>query len=384
MIEQMSIVIVDDNPLQLTLLEKTLKNLGATQIQAFNNGLEAAAWMANHKTDVLFCDLQMPEYDGIELLITLNQQGFEGKVIILSALESSVTASVRSMCSKFSFKVLAQITKPYDSSEIDQLLYNANTVEQPLPTSSPIRVADSDVLVALAEGQIVNYYQPFVDFQTEEIIGVEALARWIHPTYGVVSPAVFLPVIERCQLFHELFDGVFRNAIKDIQSGLLNCRVSLNVDNVNLQSDQFADEFLTTCREEGVSPEQFTVEITERDTYADSMAMFKNLSRLRINGVGVSIDDFGTGHSSLKKLSALPFNEIKIDRSFVQGVITEPKKSQIVYFICGLAQSLGINVVAEGVENEATWKTLKTYGVDICQGFYSYRPMSLQDFAAIK
>ncbi|CAH0529979.1 EAL domain-containing response regulator [Vibrio hippocampi] len=384
MIEQMSIVLIDDNPLQLTLLERTLRHLGVVQIQTFNHGSDALAWIAKNKTDIVFCDLQMPEHDGIEVLTLLNQQAYSGHVIILSAMERSITAAVRSMCHAFSFKVIAGISKPYKVALIKQLLLSVTAVEKPAQKPQSVEVSESDVLVALAQGQIVNYYQPLVDFDSEEIIGVEALARWVHPQFGIVSPALFLPIIERCQLFHELFDNVFYHAIAHIRSGLINCHVSLNVDHVNLQNETFADEFLSTCWAHGVSPEQFTIEITERDTYSDSTVMFKNLSRLRINGVSVSIDDFGTGHSSLKKLSALPFNEIKIDRSFVQGLITEPKNCQIIRFVCSLAQALGISVVAEGVENETTWNTLKTYGIDICQGFYSYRPMSVQDLAAIQ
>jgi EAL domain-containing protein (putative c-di-GMP-specific phosphodiesterase class I) len=382
--ENANIVIVDDNLLQLTLLERTLRRKGAKNIRAFVNGYEAISWIAVHPTDILFCDLKMPEIDGIDMLISLNTQGFTGNVIILSAMEHSVTATVRAMCDTFKFNVIGQLTKPYEQEHLDSLLITpAKTQLAPIKFDN-VDVSEADVLLALAEGQIHNFYQPLVDFGTDKIVGVEALARWHHPQYGVLSPAVFMPIIDRCNLSLELFDTVFGNAINDIIDGHLAYQVSLNVEHSNLQFPRFSDEFLQRCLEHNVAPSQFTIEITERDSYHDSIELFRNLSKLRLNGVGVSIDDFGTGFSSLQKLSALPFNELKIDRSLVQGLINEPKKNQIVYFICALAKSLDINVVAEGVEDKATWNTLKTYGVNLCQGFYRYRPMSIGDLALIQ
>ncbi|MBM7035564.1 EAL domain-containing response regulator [Vibrio ulleungensis] len=381
--EHASIVIVDDNLLQLTLLERTLKRKGASTVHGFVSGYDALSWMAQHHADILFCDLKMPEIDGIDMLIALDKQGFTGNVVILSAMEQSVTATVRAMCDNFGFNVIGQLTKPYEQQQLDSFLALPTQILQTPQKADNVIVSEADLLIALAEGQIQNFYQPLVDFDSNIIVGVEALARWHHPQFGVLSPAVFMPIIERCNLSLELFDTVFGNAITDIQEGQLAYQVSLNVEHSNLQFARFSDEFLARCLEHDIAPSKFTIEITEGDSYHDSVELFRNLSKLRLNGVGVSIDDFGTGFSSLQKLSALPFNEIKIDRSFVQGLINEPKKNQIVYFICALAKSLDINVVAEGVEDKATWNTLKNYGVNVCQGFYRYRPMPIQDLALI-
>jgi EAL domain-containing protein (putative c-di-GMP-specific phosphodiesterase class I) len=383
MLNKLSIAVVEDNPLQLILLERTLRKLGVGNIHTFDNGLEAVSWTAYHQVDTLLCDLQMPEMDGIDMLISLNEQGFKGNVILLSAMDHSVITAVRTMCDPFGFNVVGQLSKPYNNDELSNLLAVSIPSTTKQATSQRANVTEADFLVALAEGQIQNYYQPLVDFNSNNIIGVEALARWVHPTQGMLSPAVFMPIVERCSLSNELFDTVFGNAIADIKQRQLDCKVSLNVDHYNLKREQFSDDFLSRCNSQDIDPKRFTIEITETDTYSDSVELYRNLSKLRINGIGVSIDDFGTGHSSLKKLSVLPFNEIKIDRSFVQGLINEPKKNQIIYFICALAKSLSINIVAEGVEDKATWSTLKTYGVDVCQGFYHYRPMSISDLATL-
>ncbi|CAK3513355.1 EAL domain-containing response regulator [Vibrio crassostreae] len=387
MLENLSVVIVEDNPLQLVLLERTLQNLGVQKVQSFDNGLEALSWFASHHVDTLVCDLQMPELDGIDLLISLNEQEFKGNVVILSGMESSVTTTVKAMCNTFSFNVVGQISKLHPrhlSEQLSNLLSLTTQISTQPVAQKTVVVSEADFLVALAQGQIINYYQPLIDFNSNDIVGVEALARWEHPIHGVLPPALFMPIVERCDLSNELFDTVFGNAIIDIQQSNLTYRVSLNVDHTNLKVEKFSDVFLARCFHQEVAPTQFAIEITETDSYKDSIALYRNLSKLRINGVGVSIDDFGVGHSSLKKLSMLPFNQIKIDRSFVKDLIFEPKKNQIVQFICGLAKSLAINVVVEGVEDQSTWRILKSYGVDICQGFYHYKPMSIEDLVSLQ
>ncbi|EOB3584937.1 EAL domain-containing protein, partial [Vibrio vulnificus] len=135
---------------------------------------------------------------------------------------------------------------------------------------------------------------------------------------------------------------------------------------------------IAKCLENRVEPSVFTIEITENTSFSNSVALYKNLAKLRLNGVNVSIDDFGTGHSSLEKLSLLPFNELKIDRSFVSEMEIDSKKQKIVNSICELAKSLNLKIVAEGVEKQSTWNMLKKYNIDVCQGYLFNKPMPIE------
>jgi len=244
--------------------------------------------------------------------------------------------------------------------------------------AQPIEVEDQEFLFALAEGRVKNYYQPLVDVQSGEVLGYEALARWNHPIYGVLPPHYFLPIVERCRLSGELFQAVLSNVIYDMKHRGLTQNVSINVDHENLEDTAFSHYFLQQCLESEIDPSQITIEITERDTFQTSASLYKNLLKLRMNGVTVSIDDFGTGSSTFEKLAQLPFNELKIDRSFVQGVECDIKKRNIVVAICALAKSLNIRLVAEGIEDEVTLQAIREYGIDLCQGFYIDKPMPLE------
>ncbi|WP_039988848.1 EAL domain-containing response regulator [Vibrio owensii] len=371
-------MVIDDHPLQITLLKQMLLRHDV-DVASFDDVDKAIAHAKSTNIDIIFCDLQMPNKDGIDMMEMLNQIGYRGKVVLVSAMELTIVTAVRAMCETFSFEVLGKLLKPYDESQVVEMLRRSGL--EPAKNThfqQDIYVQDQEFLFALAEGKVKNYYQPLADANSGEIIGYEALARWFHPIYGVLAPHNFLSIVERCHLSAELFDAVFSNALYDMKNRGLKQHVSLNVDHDNLEDAEFANQFIARCQEHGISPDRFTIEITERDTFQTSPALYKNLLKFRMNGVTISIDDFGTGSSSLEKLAQLPFNELKIDRSFVQGLVHDPKKKNIVLAICALAKSLNISVVAEGVEDEVTLEAMRQYTVDVCQGYYIDKPMPLE------
>lgn len=374
----LEIMIVDDHPIHLLLLKQSLTKLGCS-VTVFDNAIDACESVSSNHYDIIFCDVQMPVHDGIDMMFMLGDVGYKGSVVLISVVELTVISAIRAMCEGFPFEVLGIIEKPYTQKAIEEVLaLRVKPVSKSLIPKKPVEVSDGDFLIALAKGQIQNYYQPKVDFETGRLSGYEALARWVHPEYGVLAPDVFLSIVARCKLSSELFDIVLSNALADIKGNQLDKKIAINVDQFNLEDSEFAQNFITRCLEQGVNPSAFTIEITERDTYRNSMSLYKNLTKLRVNDVTVSIDDFGTGNSSLEKLAQLPFNEMKIDRSFVSGIKDDQKKKNIVLSICGLAKNLSIKLVAEGVEDRETWLLLKEYGVDVCQGYFVSKPLPLE------
>lgn len=374
----LNIMIVDDHPIHLILLKQLLTKLGC-KVTVFDNALEACESVTATNCDIIFCDIQMPVHDGIDMMFMLDEANYQGNVVLISSVELTVVSAIRAMCEGFPFDVLDIIEKPYTPKSIEDVLaMRLKSDNKGFPERKNIEVTDEEFLVALAKGQIHNYYQPKVDFEMETVTGYEALARWVHPKYGVLAPDAFLPIVERCQLSAELFDTVLKNALDDIQDHRLCKTIAINVDQFNLEDSNFAQTFIARCLERGVNPSSFIIEITERDTYRNSVSLYKNLTKLRVNDVTVSIDDFGTGNSTLEKLAQLPFNEMKIDRSFVFEIKDDQKKKNIVLSICGLAKNLGIKLVAEGVEDHETWSLLKEYGVEVCQGYFVSKPMPLE------
>ncbi len=373
-----SAMVIDDHPLQVTLLTHALRRHGV-DVESFHCVDEAIVRAKTTQFDVIFCDIMMPGRDGVDMMELLEQIHYTGKVVIVSAMDLTIISAVKAMCEDFSFEVIGKLQKPYDQVEvIDIFKKMQNDTQKKSMFSRAVDVEDQDFIRALSEGRVKNYYQPLVSTKSGEVLGYEALARWYHPIYGVLSPYHFLSIVERCNLSSELFDTVFSNVIYDIKNRGFNQKVSINVDHANLEDGLFASRFLQKCQDNEIDPEQITIEITERDTFHACASIYKNLLKLRMNGVTVSIDDFGTGSSTFEKLAQLPFNELKIDRSFVFGIDRDPKKRNIVIAIRALAKSLNIHVVAEGVEDEETLKVMREYGIDLCQGFYINKPMPLE------
>lgn len=372
------IVLLDDHLIQLKLLKRSLLALGAETVSCFDNVDEALAFVEIHSVDLIICDLSMPDKDGIDMLLMLNQLGFKGEVAIISAMDLPIIATVKSMCDGFSFDLIAEISKPFKAEVLQELVSHKRRVPPSVPQNR-YDVTDESFLIGLANGELCNYYQPQVELHTCTVIGVEALARWRHPTLGILTPDVFLPIVERCNLSCELLDIVVNNAFEDMKAGLLPRNVSINVDQFNLEQSCFADSLIERCNQSNIDPARLTIEITEEYAYKKNTSLFKNLAKLRINNINISIDDFGTGHSTLENLYALPFNEIKIDRSFVINCEQDTKKQQIIKFICNLASEFNTKVIAEGVETDECWKLLKEMNVDICQGYYISKPVPVDE-----
>jgi diguanylate cyclase (GGDEF)-like protein len=228
------------------------------------------------------------------------------------------------------------------------------------------------------------HYQPQVSMTTGMISGVEALVRWEHPVDGSIHPGAFLEVAEQTGLIRELGALVLEKACVDAVALLERRRpnaderftVSVNVSTVQLRDPSFARTVSVALAESGLPPDCLCLEITESAILGNSIRLESVLDRLRDLGVRFSIDDFGTGYSSLSYLQRLDLDELKIDRSFIVAM-DEPQGRHIVAAICGIADALELETVAEGVDDEAVVASLRRWGCDVVQGFLYFRPEPL-------
>lgn len=371
-------LVIDDHPLQLRLLKQMLSEQGVDTV-CYDNPIAALEQEDLEEFDVIFCDIQMPGIDGIDVLEKLNELHYTKGVILMSALENSILYATSAMCEKFSFEVVGTLDKPFIDEEVFELIDSiTNRSCRPKMLKNYVDVGDQEFLFALGDGRIKNYYQPIMEASSCRVIGYEALARWAHPIYGLLSPYYFLPIAERCNLSSELFRTVLGNVIKDIDRFAYDQTISINVEDVELEDPEFASKLIERCQMHEVDPSRLKIEISERSTTSSSATLYKNLLKLRLNGVTVSIDDFGIGFSSLDKLARLPFDELKIDRSLISGLDKDRKKNKIVNAVCGLAKSLGIKIVAEGIETIDTLHAIGKYDIDLYQGFYISKPMPVE------
>lgn len=241
-----------------------------------------------------------------------------------------------------------------------------------------------DLRRALAHDELDMYYQPKIHAPTGEITGAEALMRWQHPKLGMISPTVFIPIAERYGLIRALGNWLIDEVCRQIRAwrdGGLRMRVAINLSVHQLRQPDLVERIAFALKKHDVNPGLLTCEITESVAMEDTegtIAIFKRLTEL---GVSISIDDFGTGHSSLAYLRKLPTSELKIDRSFVLDLETSEDARKVASAVINLAKSLDLKVVAEGVETEGQNKILREFGCDQLQGFLFAKPMSAKALA---
>jgi diguanylate cyclase (GGDEF)-like protein len=231
---------------------------------------------------------------------------------------------------------------------------------------------------AISGGQLVLHFQPKASLRTGEIVGVEALVRWEHPTRGLVPPADFVPLVERSGLGRLLtleVIGLALRAERDWRAAGLAIPVAVNTSAATLLDVRFPDDVAELLERWDAPPGVLALELTEETIMTDPERAQDVLARLSELGIDLSLDDFGTGYSSLSMLKRLPVRELKIDRSFVMDLLDDPGDAAIVRSTVDLARNLGLRVVAEGVENAATWDLLAEWGCDLAQGYHLSRPV---------
>jgi diguanylate cyclase (GGDEF)-like protein len=236
----------------------------------------------------------------------------------------------------------------------------------------------ADLREALARGELALRYQPKIDAGSGQVTAAEALLGWLHPTRGPVSPAVFLPIAERYGLIDAIGEWIVEDACRQARAWRdagLRMRVAINLSALQLRDQTLVDRILAALRRHGVQPGQLTCEITESVAMSDAALARRSFERLGAAGIHVSIDDFGTGHSSLAYLRQLPVQELKIDRSFVTDLAHSADARAIVEAVLRMAHALGLKVVAEGVETERQHELLVQMGCDELQGYLYARPM---------
>jgi EAL domain-containing protein (putative c-di-GMP-specific phosphodiesterase class I)/nitrogen-specific signal transduction histidine kinase/ActR/RegA family two-component response regulator len=248
---------------------------------------------------------------------------------------------------------------------------------------SPDRVAlVADLRRAIERDELVLHYQPQVDVRTGGFVAVEALMRWPHPERGLLAPDTFIPLAEQTQLIRPLTRWAIGAALRQSvawQAAGLAIPVAVNLSAHDVQDPGLPEVVAELLAASGASANHLRLEITESSLLADPERARENLVALRALGIRIAIDDFGTGYSSLNYLQRLPVDELKIDKSFVQSMATDEGARSIVRAVIDMADDLGLGVVAEGIEDRATWEVLAALGCDMAQGYYFSPPLPAEN-----
>jgi len=385
---QINILILDDDPFMLKLLTKMLSKLGYHSVSTCNNGSQALARIENLATtpDIILLDLNMPEMDGIEFVRYLVERKFNGSLILVSGEDERILKTAEKLVQAHQISLLGYIHKPVDPDKLSELIQHWKSPTKELEKQKQQKIYQAeDLEEAISNHNLVNYYQPKVSVKTGAIVGMETLVRWHHPTDGVIYPNQFIPLAEQSGKIHALTSLVLADALTQArtwqQSGL-NLRIAINVSMNNLSSLDFQDLVIHLVTQAGLQPKDVVLEVTESQLMnQDTRIPLEILSRLRLKRFHLSIDDFGTGHSSLAQLRDIPFDELKIDQGFVHKAWTDDTLRAIYDASLAMAKQLNMEVVAEGVEDKQDWELLRKTGCDLAQGNFISKPLQSRDFS---
>ncbi|MDI2591051.1 EAL domain-containing response regulator [Pseudomonas sp. 681] len=379
------VLVLEDHDFQRSVAVNMLRTLGCREVFEASDGAEALEVLdVVGAVDIALCDLQMEGMDGLEFLKRVGASGQVKAIIISSSLSVDLRRAVQQMVSLLGLELLGDVGKPLHGSVLEHLL--ENHVNR--PTAGPRSAAQVEfasewaVRRALAEQQLHAWYQPKFNLQTGEVCGVEVLCRWLHPFKGVVSPAQFMPVLERCGLMDELLFGQLDQALnlqQQARSRGFALNMAFNLQAAQLANGELASTIKSILSRHATRGASLTFELTESGLLEAPATSLESLVRLRMMGCRLSIDDFGAGFSSLQRLCQLPFNEIKLDAEFVRTLEHEPRCRAVISSTLALGETLGMSVVIEGIETDAQRQQLLALGCTQGQGYWYARPMSGDD-----
>lgn len=373
-------LVIDDEPVLRKLTGRVLTDLGMRIVHTAEHGDDALAQLDSGKTryDVLILDLNMPGMDGVELLRHLATRTYAGGIVLLSGVDTKVLHTAEQLALHHQLHILGAINKPVTSAALGGALARLDRLGRMPMAMQAVLLSPDEIAAGIERDTIIPFFQPKVATLSGSLIGVEALARWDAGDGRVLGPGAFIPVAEECGLIEPLTETIFSKAIAQAaiwQAEGSDFRVAVNFSVHTLNSLTLVDFIVSVARENGVDLDRITVEVTESKLMERLAEPLEVLTRLRMKGVHLSIDDFGTGFSSMEQLKRLPFTELKLDRAFVAGASRDPSTRAMLESTLELARKLEVEFVAEGVETEADWKLLELLSVDTAQGYYVASPM---------
>lgn len=380
-----NILVIDDESDVGELVSAVAEGMGfecrtTTEARAFLEALTP-------ETTLILLDLMMPEFDGIELLRLLAKQQCKAGIILMSGVGKRTLESAAQLAGTLGLSIVGQLNKPFRLLELEEVLRKHADPVTPEPTKKDLQIFRREELQrAIERNEFVLYYQPQIDIASGHVIGVEALVRWMHPERGLIYPDDFIGRMEEVGLIDQLGWLVVRRGMSEVgqfaNGDGIPPTLSVNESVYSLHDLRFPDEFVELAEKNGIAPANLTVEITESGLIKELSNTLDILTRLRMKQVKLSIDDFGTGYSMLQQLKNIPATELKIDKSFVQGMRENDRDRIVVQKTIEMGHELGMHMIAEGVETKEQLDMLRGAGCDSVQGYLFSRPLPPSELAS--
>lgn len=375
-----ALLVVDDDPVVLQQMTAMLATLGVREVLTASNGADALRLLSERagSLETLVCDLSMPGMDGLELLRLFGRTGFQGGVILMSGADEKVLATAGKVADLQGLCVLGQVQKPVTPAQMTGVLSRpAAPRRHPRKSAAPLHVSPQSIRDGIARDEFIIWFQPKVDAASLVTVGVEALARWQHPEYGLLSPDTFIGVAENEGLVAELSQVLTSRALMEsarLHDAGFSLTIAINLSARWLDDLQLPEFIQATTQAAGLRPADIILEVTETGVMKELATALEVLTRLRLKGFGLSIDDFGIGYSSFEQLDRIPFTELKLDRRFVNKGAEDATAHAILQGSIDMARRMALTTVAEGVETMDELELMRALGCDRIQGYLIARP----------
>jgi len=384
--QHLHFLVAEADPVQRRALIGALAQLGASRVTDVPDAPMALRTLQagfSPRIDIAIIDLGLGGMDAMELLRAAAALQSDVRLIVTGDQSPGVLFSVETLVQAHGVELLGTIAKPVNPGTLKALLDHYQPPRPPVvPVAGP-SFSFAEVGVGLHQRQFEPFFQPKIELATGHVTGLETFARWRHPEHGVLGPSAFIDAlaqngrvdfldwtmielsVERCRAFHD---------------GGIPISISLNLAPATLAQPDFVRQIASCMKRHGVQPDYLTFEMTETAILDFDVSFIERLVRLRMMGFGLAIDDYGTGHSNLQLLARIPFSELKIDRSFVDGASKKRPLGTVLKSCLGLAHSLDRMSCAVGVETRQDWDFLQGLGCTYAQGYHIANPMEASAF----
>lgn len=373
-------LVIDDDPLAQVIVSEALIQGGLDKAEVANDGVEGLEKLAKSRDeiDLVAVDLQMPKMTGVDVVRELARTDFQGAIIIISSEDSGLLRAVHNLAKLLNINILGALRKPLNVDDLNKLIQRKT-----LKTDNQLKrvLSRAEVVKAYKDQKLIPFYQPKIDLETGQVSGFEVLARHVDDEETAPAPKQHLEAIEKFGLSTEFLSTMITQAAKDCKlwfDQIGEVKLSFNLTPLAVQDSGLPDRLLSLVQSVGLDPKAIAFEITENHLLECTAASLEVLSLMRLYGFALSIDDFGTGATSIEQLRTFPFTELKIDGRYMMACEDDEFSRLTVEASAKLARLMGMKIVAEGVETPEAIDFARNVGANEVQGFHFARALSAQ------
>jgi len=387
-IAELQFLVAEADAAHRGMLADMLRRAGGTAIDEVSDGhatLEHLAAGFTPAVHLAVIDLALPGMDGLELIRRLAEMRCPAGIIVIGTQRADVLYSVETMAHAYGIDILGAIARPVNERRLIALIAAYLAPKRVAATPPAPVFTFAEVGRGLKAREFDPYFQPKIELETGQVKGLEMFARWRHPEHGVLGPSSFMGALEQGKHIDFLDWSMIEKSVaacRTLHDQDIPISFSINVNPATLAHPQFMPQMKACLERHRILAGYITFEMTESAMLSSDPHLLERLLRLRMQGFGLAVDDYGTGRSNLQLLASIPFTELKIDRSFVDGASRKRVIGTVLKSYLGLARSLERRSVAVGVETKQDWDFLQGLGCTYAQGYYIARPMPVEEFPA--